>query len=128
MELTKSELAVMDIIWKAGKPLSRSEIIELAEGASWQPSSIHILLNGLLKKGAIKEAGFVRSGKTFGRLYASNIPCEEYYVNTVLGGRSSKTVLPLLFSAMIKSDEVSPELIDELETMLQQRRRELDGE
>ncbi len=125
MELTKSELEVMNVIWGAGRALSRSEIISLSEYKTWKDSSIHILLNGLLSKGAIKEAGFVRSGKVWGRLYAANISCEDYYARTVFAG-SSKEVLPLLFSALINRDEVSPELIDTLEEMLEKRRQELE--
>lgn len=125
MELTKSELEVMNVLWQASRPLSRSEILTLSTSRTWKDSSIHILLNGLLNKNAIKEAGYVRSGKTFGRLYAANISCQEYYAKNVFAG-SSKEVLPMLFSALIQSDGISPELINELEDMLEKRKRELE--
>ena len=125
MELTKSELEVMNVLWQANRPLSRSEILTLSTSKTWKDSSIHILLNGLLNKNAIKEAGYVRSGKTFGRLYAANISCQEYYAKNVFAG-SSKEVLPMLFSALIQSDGISPELINELKDMLEKRRRELE--
>ena len=125
MELTKSELEVMNVLWQANRPLSRSEILVLSTSKTWKDSSIHILLNGLLNKNAIKEAGYVRSGKTFGRLYAANISCQEYYAKNVFAG-SSKEVLPMLFSALIQSDGISPELINELEDMLEKRKRELE--
>lgn len=125
MELTKSELEVMNVLWQASRPLSRSEILTLSTSKTWKDSSIHILLNGLLNKNAIKEAGYVRSGKTFGRLYAANISCQEYYAKNVFAG-SSKEVLPMLFSALIQSDGISPELINELEDMLEKRKRELE--
>jgi len=125
MELTKSELEVMNVIWGAGRALSRSEILSLSEHKTWKDSSIHILLNGLLSKGALEEAGFVRSGKVWGRLYAASISCEDYYANTVFAA-SNKEILPLLFSALIHHEEVSPELIDTLEEMLEKRRQELE--
>lgn len=125
MELTKSELEVMNVLWQANRPLSRSEILTLSTSKTWKDSSIHILLNGLLNKNAIEEAGYVRSGKTFGRLYAANISCQEYYAKNVFAG-SSKEVLPMLFSALIQSDGISPELINELEDMLEKRKRELE--
>lgn len=125
MELTKSELEVMNVLWQANRPLSRSEILTLSTSKTWKDSSIHILLNGLLNKNAIKEAGYVRSGKTFGRLYTANISCQEYYAKNVFAG-SSKEVLPMLFSALIQSDGISPELINELEDMLEKRKRELE--
>lgn len=125
MEFTKSELEIMNVLWQANRPLSRSEILTLSTSKTWKDSSIHILINGLLNKNAIKEAGYVRSGKTFGRLYAANISCQEYYAKNVFAG-SSKEVLPMLFSALIQSDGISPELIDELEDMLEKRKRELE--
>lgn len=125
MELTKSELEVMNVLWQANRPLSRSEILTLSTSKTWKDSSIHILLNGLLNKNAIKEAGYVRSGKTFGRLYAANISCQEYYAKNVFAG-SSKEVLPMLFSALIQSDGISPELINELKDMLEKCKRELE--
>lgn len=115
----------MNVLWKAARPLSRNDIITMSVDKSWKSSSIHILLNGLLKKGAIKEAGFVKCGKTYGRLYEASIPCEEYYVENVFV-RSGKAVLPMLFSALINSEELTPELVDELDAMLQKRKKELE--
>lgn len=68
----------MDIIRTQVKALSRSEIIELSEKRYWKKISIHILLNSLLKKGAIKVEGLVKTGKNFGRTYSSAITQVEY--------------------------------------------------
>lgn len=125
IELTKSELEIMNVLWTVDRPLSRSEIINLSVSKTWKDSSVHILLNGLLNKGAIKEAGFVRSGKTWGRLYAADISCEEYYAKNVFAP-SSREIQPMLFSALIKSSEASPELIAELEALLEKWKQELE--
>lgn len=125
MELTKSELEVMTVLWKADKPLSRNEIITSSERKSWKDSSIHILLNSLLEKQAIKEDGFARSGKVWGRLYAPNIACDEYYAENVFAN-GGKKFLPLFFSALINNEEITPELITELEAMLEKRKKELN--
>ena len=82
MNLTKNELEIMDVLWSAGRALSRGELIEMSENKSWKSSSIHILLNSLLKKGAICEAGYTRCGKTCGRTYAAAVTVDEYYVRT----------------------------------------------
>lgn len=66
MELTKSELEIMDVLWAAKTPLSRSDLLERSDEKSWKDSSVHILLNGLLQKGAIREAGFVNEAKRMG--------------------------------------------------------------
>lgn len=83
MYLTKNELEIMDVMWAADKPISRGELMELSTDKSWKDSSVHILLNSMLKKGAIKEAGFTRCGKTVGRTYAPALDVEEYYVSTL---------------------------------------------
>ena len=69
MELTKSELQIMDVLWASDIPLSRSDLLERSEDKTWKDSSIHILLNGLLGKNAIREAGFVKRSKTYGRTF-----------------------------------------------------------
>lgn len=83
MNLTKNELEIMDVMWAAGEPLSRGQLMEKSVDKSWKSSSVHILLNSMLKKGAIYEAGFARCGKTCGRTYAPRITVEEYYVSTL---------------------------------------------
>lgn len=83
MNLTKNELEIMDVMWEAREPLSRGQLMEKSVDKSWKSSSVHILLNSMLKKGAIYEAGFARCGKTCGRTYAPNISVEEYYVSTL---------------------------------------------
>ena len=83
MYLTKNELEIMDVMWEAGKPLSRGELMERSVDKSWKSSSVHILLNSMMEKGALREAGFARCGKTCGRTYAPAVTVEEYYVSTL---------------------------------------------
>ena len=83
MYLTGNELEIMDVLWTAERALSCGELIDLSVDKSWKSSSVHILLNSMLKKGAIREAGFARCGKTCGRTYAAALSVEEYYVSTL---------------------------------------------
>lgn len=126
MVLTRSELEVMNVIWRADRPVSRNDILDLSENRSWKESSIHILLNGLLKKEAIKEDGFVRCGKTFGRLFSANITCEDYYAEEVFSA-GSKESIPVLFSALVRRDDLDMELVNELEAILNEKRKEIDN-
>ncbi|MGN1002152.1 MAG: BlaI/MecI/CopY family transcriptional regulator [Oscillospiraceae bacterium] len=127
MELTKCELEVMNVLWRAKRPLSRNDIIALSVEKSWKDSSIHILLNGLLRKGAIKEDGSVRCGRTYARLFSPLVSREAYYTQAALSSGGGKD-LPLLFSALLHSEGVTPQLLDELEGILEKRKAELDGE
>ena len=124
MYLTKNELEIMDVLWFAGRPLSRGEILELSVEKSWKASSIHILLNSMLEKGIIKEAGFTKTGKTCGRLYAPTITCEEYHISVVKGTKT-KPKLGKLLSALIKNEPVSKDELADLEKIIMKKKEEL---
>lgn len=124
MKLTKSELEIMNVLWKAERPLTRSEILSLSEGKSWKDNSVHILLNGLLRKDAIREDGYARSGKVWGRLYAANISIDEYYEEAVFS-HSSADAVPLLFSALLDRDDLTPELLARVREILDQKEAQL---
>ena len=96
MYLTKNEIEIMDVLWKEKRSLSRGEILSLSEEKSWMDSSVHILLNSMLKKGAIREAGFVKCGKTCGRVYEAALSCEEYHVSTLDSTRMRPEIAKLM--------------------------------
>lgn len=96
MYLTKNEIEIMDVLWKEERALSRGEILSLSEEKSWMDSSVHILLNSMLKKGAIREAGFVKCGKTCGRVYEAALSCEEYYVSTFESTRKKPSIVRIV--------------------------------
>ena len=124
MELTKSELEIMNVIWKADRPLTRGEILKFSSDKTWKDSSIHILLNGLMKKNAICEAGFAKSGKTFGRVYAANLSGEEYYSSKVFSFCGKEGIADF-FTALIKCEGVDGELLGQLEQIIAARKAEL---
>ena len=123
MELTKSELEIMNVIWSAGKPLTRGEILELSVDKNWKDNSIHILLNRLLAKGALSEGGFARSGKSYGRLYEATLTGVEYYSRNVFYGGEER--LEMLFDAMLESPSMNAELADRLSAKLADKRAAL---
>ena len=123
MELTKSELEIMNVIWGAGKPLTRGEILELSVDKNWKDNSIHILLNRLLAKGALSEGGFARSGKSYGRLYEAMISGEEYYAENVFYGGPQR--LAMLVDALLKSPEINAQVLDQFKAKIEAKRAEL---
>ena len=90
----------MDILWEQKRPLSRGELLSLPENKTWMDSSIHILLNSLLRKGAIREAGYAKCGKTSGRVYEAALSCAEYYITTLSSTKVQPT-LPQLLKAYL---------------------------
>ncbi len=106
--LTKNELEIMDVLWEQGRPLSRGELLSLPTEKTWMDSSIHILLNSLLRKGAIREAGYAKCGKTSGRVYEAALTCSEYHVSTLDATRVQPS-LPELLSAYLRARSIPEE-------------------
>lgn len=127
--LTKNEQEIMEVLWRENRALSRSEIIDLSEDRSWKASSIHILLNQLIEKEAIKVSGFVKTGKNYGRIYAPMYSEEEYYARQFKDSRSyqqEKAASIVNFvSAFISNEEIDEQTIDNLEKLLEKKRKEL---
>ena len=106
MELTKSEMEIMDVLWDAEKPLSRADLLEHSDEKSWKDSSVHIMLNGLLKKCAIQVVGQVKHGKTYARTFAPTMTREEYFAQTIFSHRRKPDVQGL-FSALLRRPEIT---------------------
>ncbi len=123
MELTKSELEIMNVFWDVERPLTRGEILELSSDKKWKDNSIHILLNRLMAKGALEENGFARSGKSYGRMYRAVLSGEDYYAENVFN--CGKKRISILYSAMLRCPELNLTLLEEFEKKLQEKKTEL---
>ena len=127
MELTKSEMEIMDVLWQDGGALSRADFLARSEEKSWKDGSVHILLNGLLKKGAIQEAGFVKRSKTYGRTFLPTMTREEYYARTIFSHRY-KPELTALVKALLDRPEVNADTLTAIESMLQAKKSDLGAD
>ncbi|MBE6057481.1 BlaI/MecI/CopY family transcriptional regulator [Clostridium sp.] len=118
--LTKKELEIMEILWKEQKPLTSSEIVELSQNSSWKDSSIHILLNALLKKELIKVDNFKQKGKTYARTFLPAISFEEYTVSQIQQNKSfTFNSVPKIVATLLNNDKISKEENKELLKTLQ---------
>ena len=122
MELTKSEMEIMDVLWETQKPLSRSDLLEHSEEKSWKDSSVHILLNGLLQKGAIREAGVVKRSKTYGRTFAPTLTREEYFATTIFSHRHKPEIIGL-FAALLKREDITKEELEQISALVAERQK-----
>ena len=93
--------------------MSRADLLERSEEKSWKDSSVHILLNGLLQKSAIREAGVVKRGKTYGRLFAVTLTREEYFAANVFSHRYKPEVAGL-FEALLNRPEITETDLDRI--------------
>ncbi len=117
MELTKSEMEIMDVLWEDGGALSRSDFLERSEQKSWKDSSVHILLNGLLAKNAIREAGFVKRSKTYGRTFLPTMTREEYFAMTIFSHRYQPELVGLM-EALLSREDITPEQLDAIAALV----------
>lgn len=123
MELTKSEMEIMDVLWEDGGALSRADFLERSEAKSWKDSSVHILLNGLLNKGAIREAGFVKRSKTYGRTFLPTMTREEYFAMTIFSHRYQPEITGLI-EALLRREDITPEQLDTIAHLVAQRKQQ----
>lgn len=121
MELTKSEMEIMDVLWGSDKPLSRADLLARSEEKSWKDSSVHILLNGLLNKGAIQEAGLVKRSKTYGRVFAPMMTREEYFAETIFSHRHKPDIVGLM-EALLRRD-ISAEQMEQISALVAQKNK-----
>ena len=113
MELTKSELEIMDVLWQDGGALSRSDFLERGQEKTWKDSSIHILLNGLLHKGVIREAGSVKRSKTYSRTFLPTLTREEYYAG-ILFDRRHKPEITALVEALLNREDITAQQMEDI--------------
>ena len=122
MELTKSEMEIMDVLWASEQPLSRSDLLERSEEKTWKDSSVHILLNGLLQKGAIREAGVVKRSKTYGRTFSPTMTREEYFAATIFSHRHKPQIVGLI-AALLKREDITPEELAQISALVDGRQK-----
>ena len=123
MELTRSEMEIMDVLWEANAPLSRADLLSQSQAKTWKDSSVHILLNGLLQKNAIREAGFVKRSKTYGRTFVPTLTREEYFATTIFSHRCKPEIVGL-FAALLQRDDITPEQLKQISGLVQQKSAE----
>ncbi|MBU5426004.1 BlaI/MecI/CopY family transcriptional regulator [Tissierella pigra] len=121
-KLSNNEEQILETLWRENKSLTRSEIIDLTSNKTWKESSIHILLNQLLEKDAIKIDDIVRTGKSYGRTYKPTLTKDEYEImqlkNSFKEFKPSKSALTNFFSALIESQNIENDTLEELENLI----------
>lgn len=129
--LSDNELAVLRALWNADVPLSRPEILDRIPDNHWNPNSIHLVLNNLIKKGFIRIEGMTKCGQSYGRTYSATKTQAEYAaglaLNAIPDGSEEESLLEVM-SAMVKATKLDDKTIDLLHQMLEEHRNCLDKE
>jgi len=84
---------------------------------TWKDSSVHILLNGMLQKGVIREAGFVKRSKTYGRTFTPTLTREEYFASAVYSYRHKPNIVGLI-DALLKRDDITSEQMEQIKQLV----------
>ena len=82
--LTKTEKDILDFLWDYGSPLTASEIVELCPDRKWKASYIHLAVQSMLKKRAIRIEGFKPTCKNYARAFVPAISKEAYLVHEMV--------------------------------------------
>ncbi len=121
--ITKKQLEIMKILWSSDKPLIASEILK--RNNSLNINTVQACLRALVNKQFIKVADIVYSGTVLTRSYTPIVTQDEYldfaYQDIVGKGKSTSLIASLIDS------ETSPEELDLIEKMIQQKKQELTG-
>ncbi|MDR1687043.1 MAG: BlaI/MecI/CopY family transcriptional regulator [Clostridiales bacterium] len=124
--LTRNELEILELMWDENRPLTRTEVIDLSPERSWKSSSIHILLNKLIDKGAIVVDGFIRTGKNYGRTYSPSTSRDEYDKTRIKEQfKKGKLSIGELFTSLIEDAHLDEADLTELEDLLKAKRKKV---
>ncbi len=121
MELSKNELAVMEVIWKSDKGATVNAISEVVNEISMP--TLHRVVSDLLEKNAIEVSGVERIGRTYARVFTALFSEEDYAINSVSSiTKKYKFSVDKFISALFDHDEINEESIEQLEAIIAKRR------
>lgn len=118
--LTKSEFAVMEVLWNEGEELTSAEIIQKSKEREWKDSSI----NSLLRKKVVTVAGFKKTTKNYARTFVPVETREQFLVGQIIDDKTTTEDKKGIYSYII-GKESDPELINYIEELLKERKKEL---
>ena len=81
---------------------------------------MHILLNGLLQKDAIQEAGYVKRSKTYGRTFEPTLTREEYFATTIFSHRHQPQIVGL-FAALLQREDITGDQLKQIAGLVAKR-------
>lgn len=121
--LTNREFEVLKILWAEEQPCTVKDILEIRPDLSRQ--TVAYVMNKLLKKKAIEVTGISRSGTVYARAYHPIVTEQEYLES--LDILKEPPSLSELCSSFFRVSKDKEKVIDELEDILEEFRREVEG-
>ena len=118
--LTKSELAIMEVMWEQEEALTASEIIKASGDKEWKNSSIHLMVNALLE-----IAGFKKTTKNYARTFKPTMTKEKYFVRKVMGNTPVEEKKKIYMQLLKEVNEI--ETLDTIKEEIYARKKELEN-
>ncbi len=126
MYLTQSEMEVMKTFWQCNRPMTLNDLIEANTNKSWKDRSGFSLIKNLIKKGLLREDGFVHSGKTIARTFIPTISFTDFMIDQ-LSSYDGKIAVPKLFAHLLGDYHIDSNDISELDKIIADKKRELNN-
>lgn len=130
--VTASELALMQILWSASRPLNKQEILEKASADEpmFAKNSFHLLANELIAKGYLIPIDNGGIGRKNARRYAPTVSCNEFLAMQVFSSETYKPAdIPDILTALLNLSsgmDLEPVLAG-IEQVISKVRQEKDG-
>ena len=107
-----------------GEELTSAEIIQKSKEREWKDSSIHLIINSLLRKKVVTVAGFKKTTKNYARTFVPVETREQFLVGQIIDDKTTTEDKKGIYSYII-GKESDPELINYIEKLLEERKKEL---
>ena len=121
--LTDSERAIMEVFWASEEPLTQMDAVTRVGEKDWKDKTVFVIIKRLMKKGLLETVGMVRRANVYARTFAPTCTREEYWASEA---RQSTDDVPGLVSALLKRSDVPERTIQELEALIEQKKREIE--
>lgn len=122
-KLSRRELEVMQTLWSIGKPMTAAEI---GKEAKLSVHTVQTVIKSLLKKKYVGIADIGYSGTVLARFFSPSFTAADYIKNNFTS--SSNEGLTLQIVSTLIQEEENTEVINELEDILENRKKELGEE
>ena len=127
--LTKSERALMEILWDADRPLGRPEILEAAVSDKGEPlfavNSFHLLINDLIDKEYIVVVSGLGKERNYARRYAPTVTRNEHFALQITSSEKfTQEDIPSIVCSLFKYAHVEDvdSMLQEIEKLAKRRR------
>lgn len=117
IRLTNSELAMMQLLWEAGRPLNRGEIMEIAQRDPDDPlfarNSFHVIINNLMDNGYLDATMNDGPGRKNARHFSPLLTRNEYFARQItMTDHYTSADIPDIVAALVKADpSVDPDAL-----------------